>query len=144
MRLIKLILIAVVALVATTTTARAQDFTVIVNEANPGRTITAAELARVFQKQAIRWSNGLNAEPVDLAEGALLRERFSRHVFGRSTPQIKAWWQAQIFSGRAVPPAELASEQEVIDYVQSHGGAVGYVSVGTNLPAGVKRLQLTR
>lgn len=128
---------------ATCGAARAQDFMVIVNEANPSRGISSTELGRVFQKQATRWANGLTTEPVDLAEGTVVRDRFSRFVFGRSTGQLKSWWQSRVFSGAAVPPAELASESEVVDFVQRNGGAIGYVSLGTPLPAGVKRLQVT-
>lgn len=124
--------------------AQAQDFIVIVNEANPSPGISSTELGRVFQKQATRWSNGLTTEPVDLAEGSMLRERFTRTVFARSTAQIKAWWQSQMFSGRGVPPAELATEAQVIEFVQRNGGAIGYVSAGTRLPEGVKRLPVGR
>jgi ABC-type phosphate transport system substrate-binding protein len=144
MRIMILTLSLVAGLIATTRTARAQEFVVVVNEANPNRTISSAELGRVFQKQAARWPNGLAAEPVDLAEGSALRERFSRGVFSRSTAQIKAWWQAQIFSGRAIPPVELASESQVLEYVQTHGGAIGYVSAAATIPAGVRRLPVTR
>ena len=53
---------------------------------------------------------------------------------------IVAFWQQQIFSGRDVPPAEKASEKDVIAYVKDHEGAVGYVSPDVELPVGVKTL----
>jgi len=124
--------------------ANAQDFMVIVNEANPSPGISSSELARVFQKQATRWSNVLTTEPVDLAEGTVLRDRFTRQVFARTTAQIKAWWQSQMFAGRFLPQAEVATENQVVEFVQRNGGAIGYVSLGTRLPEGVKRLPVGR
>lgn len=73
-----------------------------------------------------------------------MRERFSQMVFDKTTAQVKAWWQTQLFSGRSVPPIELTSDARVVEYVQLHAGAIGYVSSYTPLPVGVRRLRVTR
>jgi ABC-type phosphate transport system substrate-binding protein len=122
--------------------AAAQNYVVIVNESVPADALRRAELVRIFQRQAIRWPNGSTVEPVDQAETAPIRERFTQDTFRRSTAQMKAYWQAQLFSGQSVPPLELATEQDVIAYVQSHGGAIAYVSAGARLPVGVRRLTI--
>jgi len=122
----------------------AQDVTVIVNDAVPVNSLSMDEVGKVFQKARMRWPNGLTLEPVDLAEGAAVRDRFSRMVFSKTTQQVKAWWQTQIFSGSSVPPVELASEQAVIDYVRLHAGAIAYVSSSMNLGEGVRRLRVVR
>ena len=133
----------VLALVFGAARLAAQDFAVIVNEAVPLTSVTTEDLSRLFQKRATRWANGLSAEPVDQTEQAGVRERFSQAVFAKSVDQVKTWWQTQIFSGRGVPPVELSGDQAVIGFVQSHAGAVGYVSAAATLPAGVKRLRVT-
>lgn len=61
-------------------------------------------------------------------EGAAIRESFSRVIHGRSANQIAAYWQQQIFSGRNIPPEQRSSDDEVIAYVSSTPGAIGYVS----------------
>jgi ABC-type phosphate transport system substrate-binding protein len=124
--------------------AGAQNVTIIVNDAVPATTLSMDEVARVFQKERVRWPNGLTTEPVDLAPEAGVREHFSRMVFTRSTAQMKAWWQAQIFSGRAVPPVELSNEAQVLEYVKLHAGAIAYVSPSTALVEGVHRLRVVR
>jgi hypothetical protein len=55
---------------------------------------------------------------------------------------VRAFWQQQIFSGRDVPPPELASDKEVMEFVKQHAGAVGYMSPTTPLGAGVKSIQV--
>ena len=129
---------------ASASTARAQDLIVIVNDAVPVTSLTVDELGRVFQKERVRWSNGLTLEPVDLTEQATTRERFSRMVYNKTTAQMKSWWQAQIFAGRAVPPVELPTEAMVVEYVRSHAGAIAYVSANTFMGEGVRRIRLAR
>ena len=124
--------------------ASAQDVMVIVNDAAPVQSLSMEEVGKVFQKQRLRWPNGLTVEPVDLAEGHAVRDRFSRMVFAKTTAQVKAWWQTQLFDGRTVPPVELASEDEVINYVRLHAGAIAYVSPSARLGEGVRRLRVVR
>ena len=125
------------------TRACAQEYSVVVNDAVPATRLTATELGRVFEKRATRWPNGLEVEPVDQGEESPLRERFSRDVLGKTVGQAKSYWQALVFSGRAVPPVEMTNDARVLEYVRLHTGAVGYVSQGARLPEGVRRLNVS-
>lgn len=127
---------------AAATSARAQDYQLIVNEAVPASSMAETEIARVFQRTATRWPNGLTVEPVDQADGATIRERFTEDLFHKTAAQMHAYWQTQIFSGTTVPPVVLPSEAQVISFVQGHAGAIAYVSSGASLPLGVKRLRI--
>lgn len=124
--------------------AAAQEYQVIVNEAVPASSLGEQELARVFQRAATRWPNGIVAEPVDQADGSALRERFTEDLFHKTAAQMHAWWQTQIFSGTTVPPVVIPTETQVIQFVQGHAGAVAYVAASTPLPQGVKRLRVSR
>jgi hypothetical protein len=55
---------------------------------------------------------------------ALTADEISKMFLKRST---------QIFSGRAVPPPELHSDELVTSYVSANPGAIGYVSPGTDV-----------
>lgn len=143
MRILILMLAVAAALALRPAPAAAQNgYVVVVNTANPVSSVTADQLGRFFRKEWVRWENGTEVVPVDLAEGSAVRERFSQAVMGRSTSAMKAWWQRQIFSGRAVPPVEKASDSEVLATVRATPGAIGYVSAGTALGAGVKAVQV--
>ncbi|HYU33281.1 MAG TPA: phosphate ABC transporter substrate-binding protein [Thermoanaerobaculia bacterium] len=119
-----------------------QGFVVIVNLSNPLSAVPREELSRIFLKKSTKWEDGSRTEPVDLAESSPVRARFSQSVHGRDTTAIKAFWQKMIFSGRDVPPAELASTAEVIAFVAARRGAVGYVSEGTSVGERVKVIQI--
>jgi ABC-type phosphate transport system substrate-binding protein len=129
--------------IATAPLAAQQGYVVIVNDANSVSSVNATELSRMFMKKLNRWESGLDVVPVDLPESAAAREAFSAQVHGKSVSAVHAFWQQQIFSGRAVPPAEKASDEQVIAFVRSTPGAVGYVSAGASL-SGVKRVQVVR
>jgi ABC-type phosphate transport system substrate-binding protein len=119
-------------------------YVVIVNAKNPVATISAAEVSNLFLRKVSRWNGGGDVQPVDLPDGSAVRERFSEDVHGKAVAAIRAFWQRQIFSGRAVPPVEKGSEAEVLDYVQANVNAIGYVGASTRLEAGVKAVAITQ
>ena len=108
-------------------------YVVIVNAENPATALDRSFLARAFLKKVTRWPDGSAVDPVDLFAGSATRAQFSRTVLGRSVAAVRNQWQQAIFSGRKVPPPELASDAEVVEYVRRRPGAVGYVSAGTRL-----------
>jgi ABC-type phosphate transport system substrate-binding protein len=128
---------------ATGLSAQGRDFVVVVNAANPVNALTGDALSKLFLKKTARWGNGEDATPVDLSEGAAAREAFSQDVFHKSVDAIKSYWQSLIFSGRGVPPVELASDDAVLAYVRANSGAIGYVSAHAALGAGVRRVTLS-
>ena len=105
-------------------------FKVIINRANPTDSITSRLLAEIFLKQEDRWHGFDDSliRPVDLLWDSAIRSAFSRQILGRSTSAIRVYWHQMIFSGRGIPPPELENDADVIDYVQHHLTAVGYVS----------------
>lgn len=80
---------------------------------------------------------------MDLIPSSVARRDFTREVHGKDVSAIKSYWQKLIFSGRATPPSEMRSEQDVVDFVRGRKGAIGYVSAGTALGRGVKVLQIS-
>jgi ABC-type phosphate transport system substrate-binding protein len=119
-------------------TASAQSaYKVIVNPASTVSTVTKVELSALFLKKTARWADGTPAAPVDLPDNADARAQFSRDVLGKPASAIRAYWNQMIFSGRNVPPALKDSEADVVAYVRSTPGAVGYVKADTATP-GVK------
>jgi len=95
--------------------------------------VTAADASGYFLKKKTKWPDGADVNPVDLNIREV-REVFSKEVHNRSFSAIKKYWQRQIFTGRGTPPPEKTSVAEVLDYVSSNPGAIGYVPAATRLP----------
>ena len=117
-------------------------FVVVVHADNPTDALSRREVSRMFLKQRKRWDHGERVRPVDLSEGQKVRDAFSLGIFRRRTLDIENHWKSMVLSGRDVPPPEKASEAEVLEYVATHAGAIGYVSPETPLIEGVAPLAI--
>ena len=106
--MIRIALAATVVYLVPAPRAVAQDYTVIVNDAVPGTTISPSELERIFERRAIWWPNRVAVDPVDQTASAPVRATFSRDILGKTVAQAQAYWQTQVFSGRGLPPVERA------------------------------------
>ena len=122
--------------------ATASEFQVVVNSSNPNSSVSKDQLAKFFLKKATKWDHGLKVQPVDQAAKRTLRRSFSKVILGKEVSWIKSYWQKLIFSGRATPPPELDSDQDVLDYVRNKSGGIGYVSAGASVGSGVKVLRV--
>jgi len=65
--------------------------------------------------------------PVNLQSSNRLRELFDRLVLGKSPRHIRSYWVEKIFTGRGLPPQELADSDAVVDFVAKHIDAIGYI-----------------
>ena len=126
--------------------AEAQEdpgFQLVVNSANAAESLTARQASNYLLRKSKSWPDGAAVEPVDLPATSEIRESFSRAVHRKSVSAVRAHWNQQIFAGLGVPPPSVESESEVLEYVRTHPGAIGYVGTGTDLGTGVKALRLT-
>ena len=137
-------LIATVGVLSSPLAAHAQDFTVIVNASNPVSSLPRDDVAKLFLKKTVAWESGKAVAPVELPPAAKAREEFARAVLNKSISQVKSYWQQQIFSGRDVPPPEKQTENDVVAFVRSNPGAIGYVSKGVDIGRGVKALAVVQ
>jgi ABC-type phosphate transport system substrate-binding protein len=111
-------------------------FRVIVHESNRQNSISRQEVSAIFMKRMRSWPAGgeiLPAEP-----RTPLREQFARQVHGKSLAYVTRYWQRLIFAGRGIPPAQFPSEEDVVAYVASNPGAIGYIGAATAEPDGVR------
>lgn len=109
------------------------QYQVIVHKSNTATTITKGEVASYFLKKKKKWASGQKVVPVDQRSNSAVRKAFSSAVVGKSVGAMKSYWQQAVFSGRGTPPVEKASDQDVINFVKSNPGSIGYVSSGANV-----------
>ncbi len=132
---------ALVAAAPLATSPADAEYRVVVHATNPVDSITRADLSAMFLKRTRSWPGGTPVEPVDQAEGSAVHERFCGDVHGRSAASIRTYWARLVFAGRDKPPERKASDGEVVAFVRSHAGAVGYV-LGSAPVAGVKVIEV--
>jgi ABC-type phosphate transport system substrate-binding protein len=123
---IAITLLAATALI--TGTAQAASYKLVVNNSVSLNSLSKKAASDLFLKKTTKWENGSAVMPVDQLDSSNTREGFSKAVHGKTAAAVKSYWNQQIFSGRDVPPVEKKSDAEVLSFVRSTPGAIGYVS----------------
>jgi ABC-type phosphate transport system substrate-binding protein len=121
----------------------AQKYKVIVHSENQVKEIKRTHLDKIFLKKQSKWEDGTKIKPVNLSKESSVRVAFTKEVHKKTVSAINAYWQKQIFTGKGVPPLEKANDKDVIAYVKSNPGAIGYVS-GTANTDGVNTIMITK
>ena len=118
------------------------SFRVIVHPQVKGSQIPRAALTSIFLKQAPRWGDGTAVRPVDQSVRSLVRKSFSGDVLQQGIVEVQVYWQRKMTAG-VVPPPVKTSDEEIVSFVASTPGAIGYVSAATALPDSVKAVEIT-
>jgi ABC-type phosphate transport system substrate-binding protein len=117
-------------------------YRVIVHPQVKGTQMARASLSSIFLKQAPRWSDGRAVLPVDQSVRSSVRKSFSNDVLQQGIVEVQVYWQRRMSNGVTPPPVK-ASDEEVLLFVASTPGAIGYVSAATPLPDSVKTIDIT-
>ena len=124
---------AVAVIMLSWTSVRAMQelaFVVIVNKANPIKTMTVVELRRIFMKQTRMWPHAESVVPVDWDATSPMRDAFSRQVMARSVREMGDYWVQQGVTQGLVPPSTQRSSRAILRFVSSVPGAIAYVPAG--------------
>jgi len=127
---------------ARSATGQELPFKVIVHPELTVASTHRGALSDIFLRKALRWGDGTSAQPVDQSTQSAVREAFSQHVHGQPLAAVMKFWMRQISDGRGVPPPVKGSDAEVIAYVASKRGSVGYVAARAPIPGTVRVLQV--
>ena len=119
--------------------AFAGDIKVIANSSVQTDTISARELQGIFLEEN-NSLGGTHVEPV-LEKDGPVHEAFLQTYLGRTDDDLQTYYRALVFTGRGSIPKKLGSDAEVVAYVASTRGAIGYVRAGTSTE-GVKTLAM--
>jgi hypothetical protein len=100
---------------------------VIVNKQSELSELNQKQVISLFLGRARNFPNGHVAKPFDYMTGSIIRELFFETLTGKQISDIDAYWARLSYSGRAFPPKELRSAQEIMDEVSRNKSAISYV-----------------
>jgi ABC-type phosphate transport system substrate-binding protein len=110
--------------------AQGPDLVIIVNKANPVKTLPVAELRRIFMKQSRMWPHAEPMVPVDWDSTSAIRQVFSRRILNRTVREMAEYWVQQSMTQGLAPPSTQRSARAVVRFVANVPGAISYVSPG--------------
>lgn len=103
------------------------EFVVVVGAKSPVAALTAEQAAQLFLGKVSTFPGGEQATPIDLPDGAAIRNEFYEKLTNKTQKQVLAYRANMVFSGKGKPPKEVASSQDVKKAVAESPGAVGYI-----------------
>ena len=105
------------------------ELVVVVNARCGVAAMTRNEVVNVFFGRNRLFFNGAEAQPVDMPDTHPDRTRFYSGLVGKDISEVNAYWSRQVFSGRMRPPAKVTTSEEVLKWVVSHPGGIGFVEL---------------
>lgn len=110
-----------------TSTAALAEIAIIANPGSGASELDAKTAKKLFLGKTQSVPGMSSVTLVDQADSSSTKAEFTEKVTKKGLGKYKAYWSKKIFSGKAVPPKELANDAEVKAYVAGHRDAVGYV-----------------
>lgn len=123
------LLLAVFCLLLLPFGAAQAELVVVVNVRSGVAVMTRNEVINIFFGRYRQFFNGLEAQPVDLVDTHPDRARFYAGLVGKDISDVNAYWSRQIFSGRMQAPPRLNTSEEVLKWVISHPGGIGFIDI---------------
>lgn len=101
---------------------------VIVNQQNSLEQLTKKQLIDLYMGRTRHFDSGSRVIAVDASLQSAEREAFYQMLVEKTIPEIQAYWARLLFTGRAVPPFQVESTNDIINFVSENGSAIGYVA----------------
>lgn len=79
---------------------------------------------------------GIDVRPIALKRGDAVRNHFLQDMLKQDEDKYTAYWTVRSFVGKGIAPMELQGSANVIEYVKSTPGAIGYIEEA-NLKSGM-------
>ena len=108
------------------------DILIIANQNVPETTVTKKDLQAMFLGKRVQWKDNTAIHPVTVKE-AELHKAFLKQYVKKSFAKWNAHWKRMVFTGNGTPPKQFATQQELLEYVATTTGAIGYVDNGPSI-----------
>ena len=110
-----------------TCSATAAELVVIVSAKRPAVALNPNQVSEIFLAQSERFPNGDNVTPLDLSIDSPLRDQFYTRVSAKTPALVRAYWTKMVFTGRGLPPREIASSVAMRRLVAANPTLIGYI-----------------
>ena len=112
---------------ANATWASEEKFVVIVNSSNDRNQMDRREVRGYYLLQTRRWGSHDKVAPVDQEGQSEIRESFLASVLQMNHLGLKRHWIQQQYQSALRPAVVVKGDSEVIAYVATNRGAIGFV-----------------
>jgi len=107
--------------------AYALEIAIIVNGQN-SNTLTKETIAQIYTGNKSSWPDGTRILACDQKLESQTAKAFLSTYARKNASDYQALWMEKMLSGAANPPKSFGSDNDVIEFVASNKGAIGYVA----------------
>ena len=104
-----------------------EEILIIVNKETSIKSLGLNTLVDIYTNNKTKWDNGVKIRVSMLKKGPV-HDAFSKEMIGMAPKKLVGVWKKVIFTGLGTPPKVVNTEAEMIQYVASTKGAIGYIS----------------
>lgn len=123
--------------------SEAGNYVVVANQKVKSDSISKSDLKDIFLGNQNYWDSSKERIRVARLDDELeVTQEFVTEVVGTSVSQYLQHWRRKLFSGKGIPPKKFGSDKDVISYVESNEGAIGYVHKDSIKDANIKTLTI--
>ncbi|MBF0225889.1 MAG: hypothetical protein HQK76_10580 [Desulfobacterales bacterium] len=114
---------------------------VIANNSVAKKPVNTDEIRKIFLGEKTRWDDGSRIN-FATSNNEELMENFLKMYLNKTPAQYRTFWKKKVFTGEGKAPKSFRTDKELIDFVASTEGAIGYIHSG-NVVDGVIILTVT-
>ncbi|WP_321532405.1 hypothetical protein [uncultured Desulfuromonas sp.] len=119
--------------IATSATAGELSLMLVVSKDNPQSQVSLSQLNRIFLGKTRKWEHGDHISlSINTHKAAM--EAFCRTIIQKTPRQFSMYWRKQLYSGHSMLPAQFEADEQIINYVAEHSGAIGFILTPINDP----------
>ncbi|MBF0193737.1 MAG: substrate-binding domain-containing protein [Magnetococcales bacterium] len=109
---------------------------------NSKSSISQQDIKNIFLGKKTHWPNGNRIKIVVQKRGSA-HDSLLKNVIGMTSVSFRNYWRKRVFTGSSRPPKTFKSDSDVVAFVASKPGSVGYININSDLK-GVKKLQISQ
>ncbi|MEZ5639670.1 MAG: hypothetical protein R3E92_21300 [Burkholderiaceae bacterium] len=105
--------------------ARAADGVVVIGHPTVKR-LDATIVTRIYTGRVIE-VDGVPVTAINAPAGTSVRNRFLQAFLNQDEDKYTAYWTVRRYIGKGAPPREMSRSSDIIRFVTSTPGAIGYI-----------------
>ena len=114
-------------LVVTTVSVHAYSEIAVVVNVNNDSELSKSDIKKIYLAKKRTFPNSSPVVMLDQPSGSKIKKEFGKELLGKDQRRLKAYWSRLIFTGKATPPEEMASDEEIKKFVALNPDAIGYI-----------------
>jgi ABC-type phosphate transport system substrate-binding protein len=111
--------------------ASAEQLRVIGNRSVPVASLDQKQIQKIYLGKMKVWENGMKVEFVTLGKGDV-QDAFLKKYVKKNRSTFTRFWKKKVFTGGGQAPVSFEKESDLVEYVETTKGAIGFVTSGAN------------